>query len=250
MNEIPIANYQKKCWKIYKSTVGIPQDYCYLYGNPVKVHVPLDTACGGLMIIGAYPTAHFNAIGLVRDVPVGDHLYPFSSEKYFDGSYVREVDSGREIEELFLKPLNINRSQTWITDLVKVFLFKEGHAKKYERLGFKGNLVARRQLIPLGRESVRFIKDEIKLCKPKVILGLGAEVNSVLLGKSIASATEVIASGVKQVYIVNRVGYDYYACPHPGILMRESELSSKWKNVLVKTLNEVKGLVYGKQEYE
>jgi len=243
MNEIAIANYQKECWKTYKNKVGIPIDYCYLHGNPVKVHVPLDTACGGIMIIGAYPTAHFNAIGKERDVPVGDHLYPFSSEKYFDGSYVREVDSGREIEELYLKPLNINRSQTWITDLVKVFLFKEGHAKKYERLGFKHNLVDRKQFISLAKESVPFINDEINICKPKVIIGLGAEVNSVLLDRSIASATEIIAKGEKQIYVLNSVGYEYYACPHPGILMRESELSSKWKSVLIKTLEEIKILI-------
>jgi len=241
MNVIAIANYQKECWKTYKSKVGILEDYCYLHGNRVKVHVPIDTACGGLMIIGAYPTAHFNAVGKERDVPVGDHLYPFSSEKYFDGSYVREVDSGREIEELFLKPLNINRSEAWITDLVKVFLFKEGHAKKYERLGFKGSLVDRKQFISLAKkkENVQFINDEINICKPKVILGLGAEVNSVLLGKSVTAATEVIESGQKQKYIVDDVEYDYYACPHPGILMRESDISSKWKNVLDKTLKEI-----------
>jgi uracil-DNA glycosylase len=243
MNKIAVANYQRWCWKTYKSKLGIPEGYCYLFGNPVKVHVPLDTACGGIMIIGAYPTAHFNAMGSERDVPIGDHLYPFSSEKYFDGSYVREVDSGREIEELFLKPLNINRSQTWITDLVKLFLFKEGHAKKYERLGFKGTLVDRRQFIPLAKKSVQFINEEINICKPKVIMGLGAEVNSVLLGKSITSATKVIELGEKQKYIIADAEYDYYACPHPGILMRESELGSKWKDVLVKTLEEIKVLV-------
>lgn len=238
-----IANYQKECWNTYKQRVGIPEGYCYLYGNPVKVQVPLDTACGGLMIIGAYPTAHFNAIEDERDVPVGDHLYPFSNEKYFDGSYVREVDSGREIEELFLKPLNINRSQTWITDLVKVFLFKEGHARKYNRLGFHGNLIDRKEFISLAKKSIGFIEQEIEICKPKVILGLGAEVNSVLLGKSITLATNAIASGEKQLFELKGVGYDYFACPHPGILMRESEISGKWKNIIIKTLSDVKVLV-------
>lgn len=131
-----ITIYQQKCWRKYKKEVYIPEDYCYLYGNQVKVHVPVDTACGGIMIIGAYPTAHFNAIGSERDVPVGDHLYPFSNEKYFDGSRIREVDSGRELEELFLKPIGVKREETWITDLVKIFLFKEGHQNKYKRLGF------------------------------------------------------------------------------------------------------------------
>lgn len=248
MNEI--EKYQRQCWKTYKEKVGIPEVYCYLYGNPVKVHVPLDTACGGLMIIGAYPTAHFNAIGEERDVPVGDHLYPFSSEKYFDGSHVREVDSGREIKELFLKPLNINRSLTWITDLVKVFLFKEGHARKYKRLGFDGKLIDRKEFTSLAIKSKSFIDQEIEICKPKVILGLGAEVNSVLLDISIHSSTDVMASGEKQIYVVKNVEYDYFACPHPGILMRESEISGKWKNVLANTLNEVKQFVNIIKEHE
>lgn len=241
--EAKITQYQKQCWKIYKQEVGISANYTYLYGNPVKVHVPMDTACGGVMIIGAYPTAHFNAINGERDVPIGDHLYPFSSEKYFDGSYVREVDSGREIEDLFLKPLKIQRSQTWITDLVKVFLFKDGHAKKYERLGFKGTLVDRNEFMPLAKKSVSFIEQEIELCKPKVILGLGAEVNSVLLNLSIAKATESIESCNMQTIVVNGVAYNYFACPHPGILMRESDISKKWKNMLVTILDKVKVLL-------
>ncbi len=125
-----VSDYQQHCWKTYKEKLGISPRYRYLYGNLVKVHVPVDTACGGVMIIGAYPTAHFNAIGSERDVPVEDHLYPFSNERYFDGSRIREVDSGRELEELFLKPLGISRDKTWITDLVKIFLFKDGHKQK------------------------------------------------------------------------------------------------------------------------
>jgi len=242
--KIEIVNYQKNCWKTYKNALNIVDDYKYLHGSPVKVHVPIDTACGNLMIIGAYPTAHFNKIDSERDVPVGDHLYPFSSEKYFDGSRVREVDSGREIEELFLKPLNnLARSQTWITDLVKVFLFKEGHQKKYDRLGFKGNLVNRNQFMDLARKSISFVEQEIEICKPKVILGLGAEVNSVMLKKSVAVATFKMEKHSKQEITVNGRSYIYFACPHPGILMRGSEFSNKWKKVLTKIINEVRELL-------
>lgn len=239
-----VVNYQRKCWKTYKTAIGIHDDYNYLYGNPVKVHVPVDTGCGGLMIIGAYPTAHFNAIGKERDVPVGDHLYPFSSEKYFDGSREREVESGREIEALFLKPLgDLPRSETWITDLVKVFLFKEGHRAKYDRLGFNGALVDRNQFMDLAHKSVAFIEQEIDICKPKVILGLGAEVNAVMLNKSIAAATNIIENDYKQGIVVQDSRFDYFACPHPGILMRETEGNQKWNNVLSKIIIEVKELL-------
>ena len=83
-----IQEYQQDCWKNYKTKIGIPQNYNYLYGNPVKVHVPVDVATNGLMIVGAYPTAQFNTINGINDVPVADHLFPFSNDKYFDGSRV------------------------------------------------------------------------------------------------------------------------------------------------------------------
>src|ERR1035437_1290529 len=104
-----INQYQRKVWREYKREVGLKEDYSYLYGNPIKVHVPIDIAVNGLMIIGAYPTAHFNVIGSHSDVPVEDHLYPFSSEDYFDGSSVNNVKSGAEIEKYFLKNLNLKR---------------------------------------------------------------------------------------------------------------------------------------------
>lgn len=234
-----ISNYQKSCWSSYKNQLGILETYTYLYGNPVKVHVPLDTAYGGIMIIGAYPTAHFNTISSERDVPVGDHLYPFSSEKYFDGSTVRDVCSGRELEDLFLKPLQISRSQAWITDLVKVFLFKEGHAEKYKHLGFKGNLHTRNQFMDFAKKSISFIEQEIEICKPKVILGLGAEVNAVMLNKSVSIVTTIMEHNPKQEINIDKQAYTYYACPHPGILMRESAISNKWNTVLTRIINEV-----------
>ena len=236
-----ITTFQISCWNHYKTDIGIPENYCFLNGTPIKVHVPTETATGNLMIIGAYPTAHFNAIGDERDVPVGDHLYPFSNEKYFDGSHVREVESGREIDELFLKPLGkISREKCWITDLVKIFLFKPGHVKKYRRLGFKGNLITRDRFMDLAKKSVQYIQKEIDLCDPKVILSLGAEVNAVLLNKTIKVITDEMALSSEKLYNVNGKNYSYFSCPHPGILMRGGEKSEKWKRILNNTLIHVK----------
>lgn len=246
-----ILHYQQDCWKTYKEKLGISPNYRYLYGNPVKVHVPVDTACGGLMIIGAYPTAHFNTIGSERDVPVEDHIYPFSNEVYFDGSRIREVDSGRELEELFLKPLGISRNKTWITDLVKVFLFKEGHKQKYKRLteainltDCTADLVLREDFMKFAKheENRKFIQKEIELCKPKVILGLGAEVNAVMLSSSVAFATKAIESCQAIDYVLNGNRYCYFSCPHPGKLMREDE-NGKWRGYLKRIIKEVKELI-------
>jgi len=189
-----ITEYQRLCWMTYKQKLGLDDSYTYLYGNPVKVHVPVDTATNDLMIIGAYPTAHFQTVKSIPDVPVEDHLYPFSSEKYFDGSSIRTVKSGEELEEYYLKDLGIKREQCWITDLVKVFLFKKGHIDRYIKLGFKNLSPNRHKFKEYAIRSLPFIEAEIKLATPNVILTLGAEVTSVIHQCSLEKATAMIKS--------------------------------------------------------
>lgn len=235
-----ILKYLKSTWKNYKNEVGLPTSYSYLYGNPIKVHVPIDLATNGLMIIGAYPTAHFNVINGERDVPVEDHLYPFSNEKYFDGSSINNVKSGAEIEDYFLSNLNLKRDDCWITDLVKVFLFKEGHIKKYEKLGFKGHNETRSRFLEFAKKSVIFIKEEIELAQPKVIIGLGSEVNSVMLNLSEKEAQKLMLEGTGVKYQVNGKEYHYFPVPHPGILMRGGEGSAKWREALDRSLVGIK----------
>lgn len=234
-----IKNYQKNTWRNYKQATGLPANYNYLFGNPVKVQVPVDTGVNGLMIIGAYPTAHFNVINGIRDVPVGDHLYPFSNEVYFDGSSVNTVKSGKEIEAYFLKPLRYSREECWITDLVKVFLFKEGHIKKYEALGYKGHKETRSLFRQLGEKSKPYIDEEITLAQPAIILGLGAEVNSIMLGISESEATKKMSEAMPVEYKVNDEGFIYFPVPHPGILMRNTAGSVKWRRVLNKVLKTI-----------
>lgn len=200
----------------------------------------MDTVTNGLMIIGAYPTAHFNVIGRHRDVPVGDHLYPFSNEVYFDGSSVNTVKSGKEIEGYFLTKLDYSREKCWITDLVKVFLFKQGHIDKYEALGFKGHKESRSQFRTLGEKSKIYIDEEIMLAEPKIILGLGTEVNSIMLGVSEKQAIDLMGKAQKLGYFVNERLYCYMPVPHPGILMRNTKGSAKWKKILDKAISNIK----------
>lgn len=241
--ENEITKYQRKVWKEYKQAVSIASNYAFLYGNPIKVHVPIDTAINGLMIIGAYPTAHFNVINGVRDVPVNDHLYPFSNELYFDGSSVNTVKSGRDIEEYFLNNLGYTRSQCWITDLVKVFLFKPGHVKKYETLGYKSHRETRSLFRLLGEKSRHYIDEEILLANPKAILGLGAEVNSIMLDISEKEATAKMNEAMPVEYKVEGEGFIYFPVPHPGILMRNTAGSVKWKAVLDNSINKIKSYI-------
>ena len=239
-----IQEYQQRCWKQYKSDIGLPENYNYLYGNPVKVHVPVDVATGGLMIVGAYPTAQFNTIKSINDVPVADHLYPFSNDTYFDGSRVRQVKSGEELEEFFLKKLEYPRNKCWITDLVKVFLFKEGHVSKYHQLGFPGFLANRSNFTKLASSemNLQYLYYEIQLSQPKVILLLGEEVTSVVLNVSRAEANNLLQSDCPDL-ILNKKLYKIVASPHPGILMRQGEAGVKWRKISERQLEQLKPLL-------
>jgi len=241
--EPKIKQYLKETWFNYKKEMGL-EPYTYLYGNPVKVHVPIDIALNGLMIIGAYPTAHFNTVKspegkLITKVPVEDHLYPFSNEMYFDGSGIDRVKSGQEIEDYFLKQLDISRENCWITDLVKVFLFKPGHINRYNKLGYTNFKANRHEFLKLAKKSMSYLDQEIELANPKIIIGLGAEVNAVIHQKSVKEATQLI-SKTPILKKLNDKTIPFFACPHPGILMRNDERSDKWRAVLDETLIEVK----------
>ena len=234
-----IQEYQRRCWKQYNSDIGLPETYNYLYGNPVKVHVPVDVATGGLMIVGAYPTAQFNTINGINDVPVADHLFPFSNDTYFDGSRVRQVKSGEELEEFFLKKLEYSRNKCWITDLVKVFLFKEGHISKYNQLNYFDVTENRSGFVKLANLSLDYFSDEVELAKPKAILLLGEEVTSVVMNVTRSKANAMLLEGFQELEIRNQI-YTVIASPHPGILMRGGDASEKWRKISTKQLKELK----------
>ena len=216
-----IREYQQNCWKNYKTKIGLPENYNYIYGNPVKVHVPVDMATDGLMIVGAYPTAQFNTINGINDVPVADHLYPFSNDTYFDGSRVRQVKSGEELEEFFLKKLEYPRNKCWITDLVKVFLFKEGHVSKYNQLNCFEVIANRTDFVKLASldSNLKYFEEEVELAKPKAILLLGEEVTSVVMNVTRSKANALLQEGFQELEIRGQI-YKIIASPHPGILMR------------------------------
>jgi uracil-DNA glycosylase len=186
------------------------------------------------MIVGAYPTARFATIESIKDVPVGDVHYPFSDEVYFDGSRVRTVQSGQELAHYYLHPLSIQREVCWITNLVKVFLFKDGHIKKYEKLGYKKKLVDRSQFQQLAQKSIPYIYEEIKLASPKLIVLLGLETASVVTGESLNTVHSAMNTGEIIEISVGKKVYQAVAAPPPGILMREIKQSQQWKTVVEK----------------
>ena len=161
-----VSEYQKDCFRNYKKEIGYPEDYTYLFGTPINVLVPIETVLNKVMIVGAYPSAKFYAVDGIADTPVADNDSPFSNESYFDGTRIRTIPSGKELNEVILDRIGIERSDCWITDLVKAFLFKEGHVNRYIKLGKKDIQENRSKFLEYAAKSLARLDTEIEICKP------------------------------------------------------------------------------------
>ena len=219
-----IKNLLQRIYEEYTSDIGLSPDAKYIHGTPLRPVVPLDTGIGGLFILGAYPSARFAYLDGISDVPVADNLGPFESERWFDGKRVRKQPSARELKDLFLGPLYVQRDQCWITDLVKIFLFKKGHIDRYHKL----NAVApegytRERFFELGEKSLHWLEEELVIAKPRFLIALGGEVAGILNGiTSKAAQTNLLKPGVS-TYTLGKVSVPVMYCAHPGNLMRTSD---------------------------
>ncbi|MDD5368156.1 MAG: hypothetical protein PHQ40_03645 [Anaerolineaceae bacterium] len=240
-----IQAYQRRCFREYKTSIDLPDDYHYLFGNPVNVLVPIETAVDGVMIVGAYPSAKFYTINGILDVPLLDNDSPFSNESYFDGSRVRSIPSGQELQLHYLDPMGIDRSACWITDLVKVMLFKPGHIDRYRRLGCLDVTETRSRYEEFSRKSIPWLTQEINLANPCVVFLLGIEVVSTLFGISGEVAKRNLDGRCRPLRLdgqtVNAICF-----PHPGILMKPS-VQNPWperfrQEILPRAIEELREL--------
>ncbi len=224
-----IQAFQRRLHANYKNDLALPPTYSYLHGNPVQPAVPLDTAVNGVFVIGAYPSARFATIGSEPDVPVGDHCGPFSSERYFDGSRIRTVKSGQELEEAYLAPLGLRRDQCWITDLVRVFLFKKGHLAKYRRLGCPWpERETRSQFEAFAEQGLHWLERELAVARPRLVITLGAEVAGILQHVRGASGRNDLLGGEVRELLIGSVAYPAIHLAHPGIVMRPASERNLW----------------------
>ena len=218
------TNLIQSMYHDYAGSVGLDSDAKYLHGTPLRPVVPLDQGEGGLFILGAYPSARFAQIDKVTDVPVADNLGPFESERWFDGNRIRVQPSAKELEDLFLTPLEVERTDCWITDLVKVFLFKPGHVDRYTKLKVKPPRgYTRDRFMELGEESLPWLGRELKAARPKLVITLGAEVAGVIQGVRSQSAQVKLLKPEVSTMTIEGVAVEVIHCAHPGILMRRAE---------------------------
>ena len=233
-----IQRYQKRVFNAYLNTIGITEPYTFPQGNPIRPLPPIHTQAGSLMIIGAYPSAKFERIkgnsGKYRNIPIANNLHPFADETYFDGTQVRELVSGRTIREYFLKPLGLSIDECWVTDLVKVFLYKDSHRSAIQDVfpDFEVTIL-RNQFVPLGSKSLPLILEEIELGKPGCIITLGHEVAQTVLD-SRDTADALLAAETKSFH-----GVPMMNCPHPDACRQ----MDKWRKVLNRQIPLIKELL-------
>ena len=215
-----IQQYQKKCSKEYLKSIKFPKETSYLFGNPVRTVVPIETAIGKIMIIGPQPTAKVFFENDIPDVPLFDATAPFSIEPYYDGNRVRSSYTGQELSEVILETLEIKREHCWLTTLLKVFLFDDDHVKKYHRLGkeIKEN---RSQFSDYALKSMPWLRQELEIANPKAIILLGPEVISSMLLISVEEAKDFITGEVVEKKIIWK-NSNFICLPPPGVIMDRS----------------------------
>jgi uracil-DNA glycosylase len=212
-----IQQYQKKCSKEYMKSIDFSEENTYLYGNPVRTVVPIETAIGRIMIIGPQPAAKVFFEKNIPDVPLQDATAPFSVEPYYDGNRVRSSYTGQELNEIILETLEIKREHCWLTTLVKVYLFDEDHVKKYRRLG-KEITANKLNYSEYANKSLQWIRDEIEIANPKAVILLGPEVVSTLLVISEDEAKELITGEVVEKKIIWK-NSNFICLPSPGLIL-------------------------------
>lgn len=232
-----ILRYQQKVHREYSEDVGLPKRYTYPDGNPIRALPPVKTKPKGLMIVGAYPSARFESRPPAKQnerrrlVPIADNLQPFGREEYFDGVKVRELESASGLDKYLLSHLKIDLEDCWVTDLVKVFLYKKSHLESCNAVHPKFKVhVLRDNFKELGKKSLPWLKEECELCEPRLVLTMGLEVAQVVSGELSAKADDLLARKIS--YPESIKGYPTLYLPHPDACRRYSKWENKTKSMV------------------
>lgn len=199
----------------YLPSLGIESPVEFVSGKAVAPVPPKHCGTGKIMILGAYPTAAFERINN-HIVPVGNIAEPFDPT----------TDSGKELDSHYLGPLGIRRDDCWISNLVKVFLFKEEHQRGDEGRDF----LKREDFERLAslEENLDWLEAGLRLASPKVIITLGREVAGILRVARGEEDRNALLKGEIQHDTFRGKEFKWIHIPHPGIVMRKGSEANPW----------------------
>lgn len=218
-----LETYKAEVHKNYSKFIDLPADYVFSSGKPVLPLPPVSTAVGGVMVIGAYPSAIF-----ARGVPADNLKMPFDDTAYPGGVN----KSAEELDKDYLAPLGLARSGCWITNLVKVFLFKKGHEQgggEETRSGFDA----------YAKKSLPWLEKELSLGNPKLIITLGEEVAGIVTGTTGAKRVKLLDYKIRTIKLFG-LEYKIVHMVHPGLLMRGN---AKWVKIHQEGLRALRGKI-------
>ncbi|MCD6413707.1 MAG: hypothetical protein J7L54_06145 [Elusimicrobia bacterium] len=158
----------------------------YWSEEPVAPVVPSYLKLGNIMIVAAYPTAMFVNFETEKHIPYYDVSEPLADYRYYDGTGVRDVKAGTYFDRAYLTPLGLRRKDLWITNTVKCFLFDKKQARRHRKLPLIKPIriePTRERFFDCARPCVEtHLLREVKICKPKLILTIGAEAAEAIHG--------------------------------------------------------------------
>ncbi|MDD5687746.1 MAG: uracil-DNA glycosylase family protein [Elusimicrobia bacterium] len=217
-----LEDYKKEVINKYCKNIGLPMEYRFYNGIQVKPLCPVETRENGVFVIGAYPSAAFERKN-GRILPKDNLSKPFDDNKEVDNK------SAKELDENILKPLGIKRSQCWITNLVKTFLFKKEHVLQFEMFKSKIHvIVTRDNYEQYAIKSISWLYREIEMANPKIIITLGNEVAGILEGVSGNTKRNGLLDYKIRTINVNGKTYKIIHMAHPGILMKKNISTNSW----------------------
>lgn len=236
--ENEILKFQKKCFAKYLEDIRevvpeIPNPYIFPDGNPILPVIPIKTVQNSIMIIGAFPSARFEYRNKLL-IPVGNNLSPFGQEEYFDGSVVRAQASRESLDRYYFNQLNIDVNEIWLTDLVKVYLYPDKHIKNCEQIAPKIKFVNTHKLFEkIAKASMTWMKKEITICNPKLIITLGEVPARVITGDKETQSLVLLNGDIRKTRTLDRECKIAHLA-HPEIRRLNKEWDKRTENAIKK----------------
>ena len=222
-----ISSFLKKCYLEYlptirKSIPDFPKEYIFPDGNPITPVLPVQITRNKIMLIGAFPSARFERRN-GKLIPVANNLSPFGEETYFDGREIRFQASRMSLNENYFEQLGINPNELWITDIVKVYLFPDKHIKNCKEIFPQREFTNTHKMFKqIAKASSLWIKEEIKLCNPSLIITLGEIPSRVILDDFKTENKVLLDGSIRDLKIENV--FKVACLAHPEI----RRINGKW----------------------
>lgn len=154
--------------------------------RPCLPVTPTYTKKRNIMFIGQFPNCRYGTVkasdqSMLQHVPVADVNEPFEAGRYFDGYSIRDYPTAESLDDYYFALLGLSREEDlWLTNLVKCFMMNNDQIDSYETLGWvysdgvAPKATRHRDMNIASLCSRLWLKKEVELCDPKLIIAVGS----------------------------------------------------------------------------